>query len=93
MTRKDNVATAVADLEARSVARAICEGRAIETVIKSPIPFGHKYAIKRIREGEPIVKYGEAIGVSTKTIEEGEHVHIHNIVSLRGRGDIVQGVG
>jgi len=89
MSMNDNVATALTDLELGSRARVARWKRIVETEIKSPIPFGHKYALDTIKQGEPIVKYGEIIGVSTKNIEAGEHVHVHNIVSLRGRGDKV----
>lgn len=87
MTQDDNVAVAVVDLEAGSRVNALRGGEMIQTVIKNSIPFGHKYAIKKIQEGEPIVKYGETIGASTGSIDEGEHVHVHNMASLRGRGD------
>lgn len=52
------------------------------------IPYGHKIAIAAMAPGEKIVKYGEIIGASSKPIALGEHVHIHNMVSLRGRGDL-----
>jgi altronate dehydratase len=49
-----------------------------KTVIKSGIPFGHKVSLSLIAEGEPIIKYGVKIGTATKSIEQGEHVHVHN---------------
>ena len=49
------------------------------------IPVGHKIAIKRIRIGEAVVKYGEIIGIASSEIEVGMHVHIHNVISLRFR--------
>ena len=45
------------------------------------IPAGHKYALKSIRTGEYIVKYGEIIGRATQDITEGEWVHTHNLRS------------
>ena len=51
------------------------------------IPYGHKVAIRPLREGEDVVKYGEVIGRTTAPINVGEHIHIHNVESLRGRGD------
>jgi altronate dehydratase small subunit len=41
-----------------------------------------------IGKGDDVVKYGEIIGRATADIAKGEHVHVHNIESLRGRGDI-----
>jgi hypothetical protein len=29
--------------------------------------------------------------VATKDIKVGEHVHVHNVASTRGRGDVVKG--
>ena len=49
-----------------------------KTLIKLGIPFGHKVSLSFIAEGEPIVKYGVEIGTATKSIEQGEHVHVHN---------------
>ena len=39
---------------------------------------GHKYAIRDIRKGENIIKYGNPIGHATEDIKKGEHVHSHN---------------
>lgn len=40
---------------------------------------GHKYALRDIRAGEPIIKYGSPIGHATQDIARGEHVHSHNL--------------
>ncbi len=40
---------------------------------------GHKYALRDIREGEDIIKYGNPIGHATCDIKAGEHVHTHNV--------------
>lgn len=40
---------------------------------------GHKYALKPIKQGENIIKYGSPIGHATCDIEIGEHVHTHNV--------------
>ena len=37
--------------------------------------------------GDEIVKYGQVIGHASKAIAVGEHVHVHNVESARGRGD------
>jgi altronate dehydratase len=42
------------------------------------IPFGHKVALRPIQSGEPVVKYGVAIGSATQNIPTGAHVHVHN---------------
>jgi len=48
---------------------------------------GHKYAVRDIEAGENIVKYGQPIGIASKDILPGQHVHVHNLESDRGRGD------
>ena len=46
---------------------------------------GHKYALKFIKKGENIIKYGSPIGHATQDIEKGEHVHTHNLkTNLKG---------
>ena len=40
---------------------------------------GHKYALRDVRAGEPIIKYGSPIGHATQDIAKGEHVHSHNL--------------
>jgi len=55
--------------------------------IKNDIPYGFKVALKDIEKGQPVIKYGEIIGISSHNIQRGEIVHIHNCESQRGRGD------
>ena len=38
---------------------------------------------KNIEENQPIVKYGEHIGLAAYTIQQGSHVHVHNVKSAR----------
>ena len=51
---------------------------------------GHRAGIcgTAICEGDRIIKYGETIGYASRMIEPGEHVHVHNMVGGRGRGDL-----
>ena len=46
------------------------------------IPAGHKIALKDIREGEPVIKYGYQIGAAKHEIRQGEHVHTDNLHTL-----------
>lgn len=43
----------------------------------------HKLAIKDMAKGEPVVKYGEHIGLAANDIKIWEHVHRHNVESHR----------
>ena len=56
-----------------------------ELVIRQDIPAAHKLAIRPIRAGEAVVKYGSPIGNAASVIEAGHWVHSHNLESgLRG---------
>jgi altronate hydrolase len=43
------------------------------------IPPGHKIAIRPIASGQPVIKYGQPIGIATVDIEPGRHVHSQNL--------------
>ena len=45
------------------------------------IPQAHKVALKPIKNGEDVIKYGFPIGHATKDIKVGEHVHTHNVAT------------
>ncbi len=40
---------------------------------------GHKFALRAIKKGEQVIKYGEVIGRATADIAPGEHIHSHNM--------------
>ncbi len=86
MHPNDNIAVAAADLPA---------GQAVEVagemiLVTQPIPFGHKFARRSLLSGGIVFKYGQPVGRAVSDIAAGEHVHVHNIESLRGRGDLGQ---
>jgi len=82
LNSRDNVATAVEPLKKGQ--QVVINGGKVELIINEDIPFGHKFAIKTISEGEEVIKYGEVIGVASREIRIGDHVHIHNIKGKRG---------
>ncbi len=86
---KDNVATIFAEVktDTKVEVRDKKGNREIITVT-ADIPYGHKVAIGDINIGEQIYKYGEEIGVATDKIRKGDYVHVHNLDSMRGRGDL-----
>ena len=85
--KKDNVATALRQLEQGNSVRVEIEDHAVDVTLLQTIPFGHKFALKDIESGEPIIKYGEVIGLATTKVMKGEHVHVHNVEGVKGRGD------
>jgi altronate hydrolase/galactarate dehydratase len=40
---------------------------------------GHKIAARPISAGQNVIRYGQIIGVATRDIAPGEHVHTHNL--------------
>ena len=87
LDEKDNVATAIADLKAGNMITVNRQNGAVEVSLTQDIPLGHKFALKDIRKGGDIVKYGEIIGRAKNRLHRGEHAHVHNVEGLRGRGD------
>ena len=85
---QDNVATALRDVEPEETVTIGIGDESKQIMIHDRIPFGHKFAVQDIKKGEHILKYGEIIGRATQEITRGAHAHIHNIESLRGRGDL-----
>jgi len=89
INEKDNVATLLADVDKNDMIQVMVGGSLKEVRMEGKIQFGHKFAIREINKGENVIKYGEHIGQATQDIEEGQHVHVHNVESLRARGDLL----
>lgn len=86
--KEDNVATAIRDIAAGETAVIGVEDATVEVVARDAIGLGHKLAVRPIAKGEDVVKYATTIGRATSDVVVGEHVHVHNVESLRGRGDL-----
>jgi len=84
ISTRDNVATALQPL---SPGQRIDLG-ASTLIVGEPIARGHKIALQSIAAGDPVIKYGSAIGTASVHIAPGTHVHTHNVASSRGRGDL-----
>jgi altronate dehydratase small subunit len=91
LNAKDNVATALADLEAGTSLELEVGDKLLTVKLTAAVPFGHKFSLARIELGAPVIKYGEVIGTATRTIAPGDYVHVHNVASTRGRGDLAGG--
>ena len=58
------------------------KGEVVEGVtLLEAIPRAHKVALKDIKKGQDIIKYGSPIGHATKDIKVGEHVHTQNVAT------------
>jgi (2R)-sulfolactate sulfo-lyase subunit alpha len=78
---KDNVGVVVVeDLKAGTKMLGVIteNDTTIHVTAKQDIPIGHKIALKDLKEGDTVIKYGEDVGRMTGPAKEGEHVHIHN---------------
>lgn len=88
INNKDNVVTVTEDVQTGQVIFFLASKQEKQIIAQGNIPFGHKIAICKIVSGQDIIKYGEIIGRATQDIEIGQHVHVHNVEALRGRGDL-----
>lgn len=71
----DNIAVA-----ARTLERGLevdCDGQRL--TLGARVPLGHKVALRPIKSGEAIYKYGQIIGFASQDIAPGGHVHVHNV--------------
>ncbi|MDQ7982534.1 altronate dehydratase family protein [Paraburkholderia sp. SARCC-3016] len=71
----DNVAVALRALEADEIVDV--NGQHLQVL--SPIPAGHKLALRNIAQGAQITKYRQTIGVALRDIPAGAHVHVDNV--------------
>lgn len=47
------------------------------------IPVGHKIALKDMKKGDTVIKYGEDIGKVVADFKRGDHVHTQNMKTKR----------
>lgn len=88
---EDNVATMLRDAEqGETIDVRVDEGsdEVVTVTIQKDVPFGHKIALEDVPSGETVRKYGKSIGNATQDITAGEWVHVHNVESNYGRGDL-----
>ncbi len=78
ISASDSVAVALVALKAGTVLDV--DGQ--QVALKTDVPAGHKFALKEIKAGEPIIKYGFPIGQAKSDVRMGEHVHVHNLKTL-----------
>lgn len=79
----DCVAVALKPLP--SGASIVVDGKPL--TLLQDIPQGHKFALQDLAVGQPVIKYGAAIGVAKQDIPKGSWVHTHNIKT--GLGDLL----
>ncbi|CAM4138058.1 UxaA family hydrolase [Paenibacillus alkaliterrae] len=87
MDNRDHVATVLREIMSGDTVRYRDDHGIREITAIDLIPFGHKIAIEVLDTGDDVCKYGEIIGRACFAILVGQHVHVHNIEGIRGRGD------
>lgn len=80
---KDNVIVAIEPIAKGDTVTYNCAGQEKSLTALEDITIYHKLAACDIAKGQPIVKYGEHIGLAARDIKAGEHVHCHNLEEHR----------
>lgn len=81
----DHVGVAVEDIKAGEevVGVYMDTDQSVSITAKSDVPLGHKIALQDLAPQTRVLKYGIQIGAITAPVQVGEHVHTHNIESVR----------
>ena len=61
----------------------IAQDLTIKVKALNDIPIGHKIALKDLKAGDSVMKYGIDIGKIVAPVKKGEHVHVHNLKTRR----------
>lgn len=81
---KDTVAVAIETIAAGDTAVWLDKAGGLRQVTAvTDVPIYHKFAVRDMAKGEPVVKYGEHIGLAADDIKAGCHVHVHNVENHR----------
>jgi altronate hydrolase len=72
---EDNIAVAARNLEAGLEVKI--NGSVV--ALAKRVGLGHKIALRPIKKGEAVYKYGQIIGFASQDIPAGGHVHVHNV--------------
>ena len=83
--KADTVGVATVDISTGESVKGLFMGTQENIEIKAlqDIPLGHKIALKDMKKGDTVIKYGHDIGKVMADIKKGEHTHIHNLKTKR----------
>ena len=59
------------------------EDKVTSMVALQDIPIGHKIALKDMKVGDTVWKYGIDMGKVVADVKAGQHAHVHNIKTKR----------
>ena len=81
----DNVIVALNTLDAGTT---VTLDNGLTVTANTEIPAGPKMAIKDIKAGEEVLKYGYSIGFTKEDVKCGDWIHVHNLKT--GLGDLLE---
>ena len=83
--KKDSVGVAVVDVKAGQElqGRSLDTNETLAAKATMDIPLGHKIALRDLKVGDTVLKYGYDIGKVVAPIRTGDHVHVHNVKTKR----------
>ncbi len=79
----DNVGVVTCAMKKGDVACLRKQGETVQITLQNDVPIYHKFCIVAVKNGDPIIKYGEQLGLANQDINVGDYVHTHNLVSQR----------
>lgn len=59
------------------------QDKTVSVKVLNDIPIGHKVALKDLKNGDTVIKYGVDIGRAIAPIKRGEYLHVHNVKTKR----------
>ena len=54
-----------------------------DAVANHDIPIGHKVALKDLKKGDTVIKYGADVGKVVADAKRGDHIHVQNMKTKR----------
>ena len=83
--KRDSVGVAVVEVKAGQTlqGRSLDTNEAVNAKSNMDIPLGHKIALKDLKPGDNVIKYGVEVGRVVEPIKAGDHVHVHNVKTKR----------
>lgn len=82
LDEKDNVVTCVKEVKAGEEVCYRTETGEMTLCAKEDIPYCHKVALRDLREGDRVIKYGEMLGLLSRDVAAGCWVNETNLYSV-----------
>jgi len=79
INEKDDVAVVGEEIKTNDEIYYVKNEEKVTLKALNDIPIYHKVSINEVKKGSDVIKYGEKIGLASKDIQIGEHIHTHNI--------------